>query len=214
VRSPGSRLYASRVDGEWWARTVLVLRRPSTVFAALRADDDDARSEPVLAIILLAGIAGVLGTNEFAHTLDDFELDGLTLAVVAFLAGGLYGLAGYFFLGFLVYAGARAAGTDASFRRLRQVLAFAVVPVAVSLLVWPVRLAIHGGDVFRTGGEDTGAGNAFFEAIEVTALLWTAALLPVGLRSYHAWTWPRALGAATPALALLAVVLARAYELV
>jgi hypothetical protein len=167
----------------------------------------------VLAIILLAGIAGVLGTNEFAHTLDDFELDGLTLAVIAFLAGGLYGLAGYFFLGFVVYAGARAAGTDASYRRLRQLLAFAAVPVALSLLVWPVRLAVYGGDVFRTGGSDRGAGNAVFEALEVAALVWAASLLVAGLRAYHSWAWPRALAAACPALALLAVVLARAYEL-
>jgi hypothetical protein len=202
------------VGGEWWARTIVVLRRPSAVFAALRDDDDDARSEPVLALILLAGIAGVLGTNEFAHTLDDFELDGLTLAVIAFLAGGLYGLAGYFLLGFLVYAGARAAGTGASYRRLRQLLAYAAVPLALSLLVWPVRLAIHGGDVFRTGGSDRGAGNAAFEALEVAALLWAAALLVVGLRAYHAWTWPRALAAASPVLALLALVLARSSELV
>ena len=199
--------------GKWWRRTLEAPRRPGAVFAALRDDDDDARSEPVLAIVLLAGIAGVLGTNEFAHTLDDFELDGLTLAVIAFLAGGLYGLAGYFFLGFLVYAGARAAGTDASYRRLRQLLAFAAVPIALSLLVWPVRLAVHGGDVFRTGGSDRGAGNAVFEALEVAALAWAAALLVVGLRAYHSWTWPRSLAAASPVLALLALVLARAYEL-
>ncbi len=200
--------------GEWWRRTLETLRRPGAVFAALRDDDDDARSEPVLAIVLLAGIAGVLGTNEFAHTLDDFELDGLTLAVVAFLAGALYGLVGYFFLGFLVYAGARAAGTDASYRRLRQLLAYAAVPLALSLVVWPVRLAIHGGDVFRTGGSDRGAGNTVFEALEMAALLWAAVLLVVGLRAYHSWTWPRSLAAASPVLALLALVLARASELV
>ena len=200
--------------GEWWRRTLETLRRPGAVFAALRDDDDDARSDPVLAIVLLAGIAGVLGTNEFAHTLDDFELDGLTLAVVAFLAGALYGLVGYFFLGFLVYAGARAAGTDASYRRLRQLLAYAAVPLALSLVVWPVRLAIHGGDVFRTGGSDRGAGNTVFEALEMAALLWAAVLLVVGLRAYHSWTWPRSLAAASPVLALLALVLARASELV
>jgi hypothetical protein len=202
------------MTGEWWRRTLETLRRPGAVFTALRDDDDDARSEPVLAIVLLAGIAGVLGTNEFAHTLDDFELDGLTLAVIAFLAGGLYGLAGYFFIGFLVYAGARAAGTDASYRRLRQLLALAAVPLALSLVVWPVRLAIHGGDVFRTGGSDRGAGNTVFEALEMAALLWAAVLLVVGLRAYHSWTWPRSLAAASPVLALLALVLARASELV
>ena len=96
-----------------------------------------ARSEPLLAIVFLAGIAGVLGTNAFSHALDDFELDGLTLAVVAFIAGGLYGLVGYFLLGFLAYAGARAAGSDVSFGRARQIVGFAVVPLALSARVVP-----------------------------------------------------------------------------
>ncbi len=191
----------------WWLNAVLVLRRPTTVFAALRDDDDHSRSEPLLAIVFLAGIAGVLGTNAFSHSLDDFELDGLTLAVVAFIAGGLYGLVGYFLLGFLVYAGARAAGSDATFGRARQIVGFAVVPLALSLLVWFVRIAVYGGDPFRTGGSDTGLGNHLFEAIEVAVLVWSGALLVVGLRAYHGWSIARAVAAALPALALPALAL-------
>lgn len=196
----------------WWERTLLVLRRPAEVFAALREEDDDSRSEPLLAVVILAGIAGVLGTNAFAHSLDDFELDGLTLAVVAFIAGGLYGLAGYFLLGFLVYAGARAAGSDASYGRARQIVGFAVVPLALSLLVWFVRIAVYGGDPFRSGGEDTGLGNRLFEAVEIAALLWSGALLVVGLRAYHGWSSARALAAALPALALPALALLSAFR--
>ena len=191
----------------WWERTLLVLRRPAEVFAALREDDDDSRSEPLLAIVVLAGIAGVLGTNAFAHALDDFELDGLTLAVVAFIAGGLYGLVGYFLLGFLVYAGVRAASSDASYRRARQIVGFAVVPLALSLLVWFLRIAVYGGDPFRTGGSDTGLGNRFFEALEVAVLVWSGVLLVLGVRAYHGWSTGRALAAAAPALALPALAL-------
>ena len=197
----------------WWERTLLVLRRPAEVFAALRGEDDGSRSEPLLAIVFLAGIAGVLGTNAFSHALDDFELDGLTLAVVAFIAGGLYGLVGYFLLGFLAYAGARAAGSDVSFGRARQIVGFAVVPLALSLLVWFVRIAIYGGDPFRTGGSDTGFGNHLFEAVEVVALVWSGVLLVVGLRAYHGWSIARALAAAAPALALPALAVASARSL-
>lgn len=195
----------------WWERTLLVLRRPAEVFAALREDDDHSRSEPLLAIVFLAGIAGVLGTNAFSHALDDFELDGLTLAVVAFISGGLYGLVGYFLLGFLVYAGARAAGSDATFGRARQMAGFAVVPLALSLLVWFVRIAVYGGDPFRSGGSDTGFGNHLFEGIELAVLLWSGALLAVGLRAYHGWSIPRALVAALPALALPAIAVLSAF---
>jgi Yip1-like protein len=199
------------VERVWWKRTLLVLRRPAEVFAALR-EDDDSRSEQLLAIVFLAGIAGVLGTNAFAHSLDDFELDGLTLAVVAFIAGGLYGLVGYFLLGFLVYAGARAAGSDASYGRARQIVGFAVVPLALSLLVWFVRIAVYGGDPFRSGGSDTGLGNHLFEAVEVAAFVWSGALLVVGLRAYHGWSSARALSAALPALALPALALLSAFR--
>jgi hypothetical protein len=200
------------VEREWWVRTLSILRSPGAVFASLREEDgDDARAEPLLAVILLAGIAAVLGTDQFAHALDDFELDGLSFAVVVFLAGSLYGLVGYVVLGFLVYAGARAAGTSASYRRLRQLVALAAVPLAASIVVWPVRLAVHGGDVFRTGGSDDGLANTVFEAVELGALLWSAALVVVGLRAFHDWSVPRALAASLPLLALLGLALARAY---
>ena len=196
----------------WWERTLLVLRRPAEVFAALREEDDHSRSEPLLALVFLAGIAGVLGTNAFSHALDDFELDGLTLAVIAFISGGLYGLVGYFLLGFLVYAGARAARSDVTFGRARQIVGFAVVPLALSLLVWFVRIAVYGGDPFRSGGSDTGFGNHLFEAIEIAVLVWSAMLLVVGLRAYHGWSTARALAAALPALALPALALASAFS--
>ena len=196
----------------WWERTLLVLRRPAEVFAALREEDDHSRSEPLLALVFLAGIAGVLGTNAFSHALDDFELDGLTLAVIAFISGGLYGLVGYFLLGFLVYAGARAARSDVTFGRARQIVGFAVVPLALSLLVWFVRIAVYGGDPFRSGGSDTGFGNHLFEAIEIAVLVWSAMLLVVGLRAYHGWSTARALAAALPAQALPALALASAFS--
>ena len=198
---------------DWWARTILVLQRPAPVFAALRAADDDDRSEPLLAIVFLAGIAAVLSTNLASRLLDDFEIDALVLAVWAFLAGGLYGAFGYFGLGALVYAGARAARSAITYRRARHVLGFAAAPLALSLLVWPVRIAIYGDDVFRSGGSDTGTGARVFEAVELGALLWAAALVVVGLRAYHAWTWPRAALASAPLLAVLALVLGRAFGL-
>ena len=43
---------------EWWLRTVLVLSAPRAVFVAIRRDDPESlslRSEPVLAIVFLAG---------------------------------------------------------------------------------------------------------------------------------------------------------------
>jgi hypothetical protein len=205
------------VERDWWLRTLLFLQRPRAVFAALRSDDErdlEARAEPILALIFLAGIAGVLSSDAISTILDDPEEDGLTLAVEAFVAGGIYGVVAYFALGFLVYAGARAVGSSLGYRRARQVLAFACVPLAFSLIVWPVRLAVYGEDTFRTGGSDAGLGAHVFEGLEYVALAWCAALLVLGLRTVNAWSWPRALVASLPALAVPALALARAYGLV
>jgi hypothetical protein len=205
--------FSTTSQRDWWLRVLLVLQRPRAVFAALRSDDPadlEARQEPILALIFLAGIAGVLSTDAIATFLDDPERDVLTLAVEAFVGGGLYGVCVYFGLGFFVYAGARAVGSRLDYKRARHVLALACVPLAFSLIVWPVRLALYGDDVFRTGGSDSGTGGHVFEAIEYAALAWCAALLVLGLRVVDEWSWPRALVASLPALAVPALALARA----
>ena len=198
---------------DWWLRTLLVLQRPGPVFAALRSEDDEERQEPLLAIVILAGIAGVFSTNMASRVLDDFELDALSLSVWAFVAGGIYGIVAYYAIGALVLTGERLAGSPASYRRSRHVLGFACVPLAASLLVLLVRATAFGEDAFRSGGDDTGAGGTVFEAIELAVLAWCAALLVVGLRAVNSWSWPRALAAAVPALCVPALVLARAHGL-
>ena len=47
------------LDREWWLRTLVIFQAPRAVFAALRNDapeDAEARQEPVLALVLLAGV--------------------------------------------------------------------------------------------------------------------------------------------------------------
>jgi hypothetical protein len=201
---------------DWWLRTLLVLQRPGVVFAALRSDEElEQREEPILALLFLAGMAGVLSTDVASRILDDFEIDKLTLLVWVFVAGGIYGFVGYYVLGFLVYAGARAAGSGLTYRRTRHLLAFSCVPLACSLLAWPVRLAMYGEDAFHSGGSDSGAaGMHVFEALEYAALAWCAALLVLGLRTIEGWSWPRALLASLPVFAVPGLALARAYGLV
>jgi hypothetical protein len=183
----------------WWARTALVLVRPIEVFTALRDDsrqEAQARQEPVLAIVLLAGISGVLATT----LAEDLDLDGLDLFVWAFLGGGLEGFALYFVVGALVYAGGAAAGSTWSYRHARHVLAYAVVPIVLSLPVWATRLAVEPSEAFDT------ARTAF--------VAWAAALLVLGVRVLHAWPWPRSLAAAALPLIVPALALARAYGFV
>ena len=182
---------------EWWLRALAILQRPSLVFGALRDDSDDAaeaRQEPVLAIILLAGFAGVLSTSLAGRVLDDPTFGGSSVAVLAwgFLGGAVYGFVVYWLGGLMVHALTRGFGGSSSYRQARHIVGFAAAPLALSLLlVWPVRLAIYGGDVFRNGGSDSGLGDKIFEGLVVVAFAWTLALVVVGARTVSGLSWPR-----------------------
>ena len=206
-----------RAGGAWWLRALLVLQRPHAVFAALRDDSDDeahAREETILALVVLTGIAGVLMTNVTGVLLNDPEFDPLVVVVWAFVAGVIHGVAAYFLVGALVYLGASFAGAASSYRQARHVLAFAAAPLALTLVAWPVRLAVYGEDTFRRGGSDTGGGNAVFEGLELAALAWAIGLLVVGIRVVHDWSWPRALAATALPAAVPVLAVARASGLV
>ena len=84
-------------------------------------------------------------------------------------------------------------------------LAFAAVPIALSLVLWPVKLALYGEALFRSGGSDHGAGTRVFDVLELGFLLWAAVLLVIGVRAVHGWTWGRAVAAC--ALAIVAPAL-------
>ena len=218
---PGPGVYAAPVATEattvpgeeraWLLRALLVLIDPRPVFAALRDDSEEAagaRQEAVMAIVLLAGIASVLWTPVAGGLLDQSGIDGLLVAVWAFIGGGIYGLIVYWAAGAALYGGVRAAGSQGTFRRARHLLAYSAAPLALSLVVWPIRLTVYGGDVFRAGGSDTGVGNALFLVVELGFAAWALALLALGIRTVHGWSWVRTLEgvALTVAIAALVVV--------
>ena len=100
----------------------------------------------------------------------------------AILGGLLYGSVFYFGGGLLVYLFTRIVG-GITYRQVRHVLAFASAPIALSLLLlWPVRLAVYGEDLFRTGGSDHGAGNYVFVGLELLFVAWSLVLLALGIR--------------------------------
>ena len=197
-------------DRAWWLRVPAVLLSPRSVFFALREEDPDdvaARSEPILLVVWMAGAAAVLATPTAGALLDKPDYDAALVAVWAFVAGGLYGAVGYFLTGFGLYFGTRLLGSLGSFRRERQIVGFALVPLALSLVaLLPVRLALYGGDAFRGGGADEGAGETVLLAIQLGFAAWSLGLAVIGVRVVHGWTWLRALGALAAVLALLAAI--------
>jgi hypothetical protein len=172
----------------WWLRIPGVLVGPRPVFFALREDDPDdvsARAEPMLFVLWLAGAAAVLATPTAAALLDDRNYDAVLLAVWAFIAGGIYGAAGYFFLGFALFFGLRLLGSLGDFRRARHLV---------------------GGDAFREGGSDEGTGETILLVLQLAFAAWSLALLALGVKVVHGWTWIRSLAAIVAAAGLLAAI--------
>jgi len=203
------RIAESTADRDWWLRTLAVFQSPRSTFAALRAEsteDVEARQEPILALVMLAGIAGVLVAPSTGRLLDESLVDDslAVVAVLVFITGALYGAATYWIGGAALYAGLRGAGSKGSYLRARHTLAFAAAPLIVGLvLVWPVRLAVYGADLFRSGGADSGGGDVAFRVVLLAFAAWSVALLVVGIRTTEGWSWRRSAAAVALAAAVL-----------
>ncbi len=185
--------------------------RPRLAFAGLRSDDPEdleARQEPVLAVVLLAGIGGILATPAWHTLMDNPERDAIVVAVFTFIGGGLYGTAGYFMVGGALHLALRSLGTTWTYRTSRHLLALASVPLVLSLAVLPVELAGYGGDAFRSGGPYDGAPGRAFMLIRLAFVAWTLGLVALGIRELEGWPWTRIAGAAGLFVLFLAAILA------
>lgn len=196
----------------WWLRVPAVLVDPRPVFFALREDDPDdvgARGEPILLLVWLAGAASILTSPLAGRLLDNPDYDAVNMALWIFIGGGIYGAVCYFVFGFALHFGATLLGSQGSFMRERQLVAFAAVPLALSfVVVLPLRLALYGGDTFREGGADAGAGEAVVLVFQLGFAAWSGALVLVGVRVVHGWSWARSVAATVAAVALLAAIVA------
>ena len=212
-----ARVEPARGEREWWVRTLLVLQRPREVFEALRDDSAEAataRQEPLTAIVFLAGISIFLSTRTAAHLFDDVEFDALLVVVEAVVAGMLVALQNFWLLGGAVHLGARAADGETSYRQARHIVGLAGMPFVVALIaVWPVRLALYGSDLFRTGGGDAGTPDHVFQGLDVAFIVWSVVLMVVGIRAVHGWTWARSLAAFSLAGVFLALGVAAVFVL-
>lgn len=195
-RSDDEALSARR----WWRLVPAVLTHPQAVFEEIREGDDDdrlARQEPLLAIVTLSGIAGSIISPVWSRMLDQNGVDGVALLFGTFVVGGLAGFLQFFLLGWAVWAGARAVGSLERAVVARHVVGWSAIPVALSLAVTaPLILVAYGGDFFRAGGSDEGAGRWLVIGLGLGFVAWSLALLVVGLRTTFRLPWRGVFGAA------------------
>ena len=210
-RGPGARpaLVAARAAPPDAARR--------EVFVALRDDDEvdvDARSEPILAIVIVAGMAGILLTPAWGTLLDDESLDWIVLAVVTFIGGLFYGAAGYFLLGLVVWLGARGVGLET---RGRQGAAARRVRGA-SVRALDRRHGARDPARVRHGLVQDGRIGRRHRACRrrlasgLALALWSLGLLALGLRTTFELPWRGVVGALALAAVIVAAFAVRALD--
>jgi hypothetical protein len=82
--------------------------------------------------------------------------------------------------------------------------------VLALLVVWPLRIAIFGEDVFRSGGSDEGTTGYVLYGVDGVFAAWALLLVIVGVRTVAEWSLARSLGAAAFAATLFGLLLAAA----
>lgn len=196
----------AQAERDWWLRLLLVLTAPASVFAWVRDDSDEAaaaRQEPLTAAVFLSGIAIFLSTRTAGRLFDELEFDNLLIVVECLVAGLLVAFQNFWIFGGAVQLGARAADSNATYRQARHVVGLATMPFVVALVViWPIRIALFGSDLFRSGGSDHGTAETLFRAIDAVFLAWVVILLVIGVRTLNGWSWVRSVAS----LAVAAVV--------
>jgi Yip1 domain len=192
----------------WWLRALLVAQAPRAVFAALRDDSREAgedRQDTIAAVAFFAGLALTLMTSQASSFADDPARTGIVIPVWLFIAGLLVAVVNYWLAGGALYLALNWVGSRGSYRQARHLLVLAAVPFGLSLVLLPVRLALYGGAIFRSGGSDAGSGAHVFPILEAGFGLWSLVLLAIGVRVVQGWTWPRTLGAVGAFVVLVAV---------
>jgi len=192
----------------WWKRVLLVPRAPRAVFAELRDDTREAaedRQDAIAAVAFLVGVALTLLSSQASSFADDPARAGIVIPVWLFIAGLFVGLVNYWLAGGVLHLALNWLGAKGSYRQARHLLALAAVPLALSLVLLPVRLALYGGDIFRSGGADAGSGAHAFTVLEAGFGLWSLVLLAIGIRVLEGWGWPRTVGAVALFAGLVAV---------
>ncbi len=169
----------------------------------------DARQEPLVAILFLAGIAMFVGLAAIEPPYDRYHTDFSVFNLVfeSILGGALVAISNFWLGGALVYLGTRGLGALTGYRQARHLAGLATAPFVLALvLVVPIRVAVYGTDLFRAEGGDASTGGHIFIAIDALLLAWTLALLLVGIKVTQRWSWGRA-AAALGVAALFAILL-------
>lgn len=186
---------------------VSIWRQPTATLRYVLAHCPD---KYVTVLLMLGGIARSIDRASRQNSGD--HLSTFSILAMAVVLGGLVGWVFYHIYGWGMKVTGQWLGGRASAEEFRTVLAWALIPTVVSLVLTVPQAIIFGDDLFRSEPQDTSdfAENArlLFGIIEVILAGWSLVILVCGVKLLQGFRTGRALSnILLPALVVVGVII-------
>lgn len=124
-----------------------IWRQPRAVFATL---NKDSYNKYTYILLILAGIARTFDGAMADNRGDQFSL--LQISLMSIVIGGLFGWIVYYVFALLLQWTGRWLGGTATKKQLLNMLAHAMIPIALGLILLIPRVLLFGNEIFKSDG--------------------------------------------------------------
>ena len=163
-------------------------------------------------LLIFAGIFNALYSASFRNIGDHLSLP--IVLIVCLLGGVIFGwIYFYLYAALLSWTGKWLKGAGNT-RSLLRMMSLAFIPSLVLILLFIVRIALYGNEVFQSNidifakGAPTIAANAFFTFVEIAIGVWTLGILIIGISEVQKLSiWKSILNMILPIIIVMAAFL-------
>tara|TARA_R110002051_G_scaffold324618_1_gene422721 strand:+ start:1434 stop:2090 length:657 start_codon:yes stop_codon:yes gene_type:complete len=153
--------------------------------AVIKYINDNKYEKFVAILLILAGIARAFDRASNKDMGDTYSL--WTIIGICVVLGGSLGWIAFYIYAYLVSWTGKWLKANGDQKSILRVLAYAMIPIIVALLLVIPQIGIYGIEVFKSDGDITSAGlvpNIFFYGsmiLELVLAIWTLVLCVVGI---------------------------------
>ena len=163
-------------------------------------------------LLIFAGIFNALYSASFRNIGDQMSLP--IVLIVCLIGGGIFGwIYFYLYAALLSWTGKWLKGAGNT-RSLLRMMSLAFIPSLVLILLFIVRIALYGNEVFQSNidifakGAPTIAAYAFFTFVETAIGVWTLGILIIGISEVQKLSiWKSILNMILPIIIVMAAFL-------
>ncbi len=171
-----------------------IWRSPRQVFKFI-VENNHRTAVPLL--LILGGISNALSRAVTDGRGDTQSL--LEILLFSIIVGGLSGWIYYYLLCALVSWTGSWLGGKAGIRGIVRVVAYALIPIGISLFIWALQISVYGIELFKSDGQllnDSLFNNIFYyvcAVIEIVLVIYAIVFLVIGISEVQKFSIGRAI---------------------